>query len=627
MAPKRWLRIRYGSKVAALDGQEKATTEATATPPKAPASVRSRPFSRKHPHARFGLRTKIIGLLVGMLLVLSGIFIGFTYLEQRDRTEAAMLEKSRVLVSEMDAVWEFVSINQDTINYTSDGVYDYKGLHCAIAGKSVAALFSRGSSYSMRFTNLNPRNAHNDPDDYEADALRTFMDNPHITERYGFSQMDDRSVFRYVSVMQVSSDCVDCHGTPAGEMDVTGYPKEGWETGDIAGAVSVVVPTEQAFQDMHNSIANDALFFLVLMACMAVIIYFVLSRLVTNPLTDLRSSLSAVADGSRSLKGKVASGVFPASSKGLPELYATREVDGLFEQFDSMAQRLLDLYGGLESQVAERTEQLIQANHELEFQRRRVEEINEKLTRDNRYKSDFLAIVSHELRTPLTSILAFADLMGDTVDPADAASRRQLEEIEKNGAVLLEMVDNVLETARIQAGSERVNLELVDLNDVVGMVEASNRPVALKKGVDMTTAVDSDVPLIMSDWEKIRRILTNLVSNAVKFTSAGGHVEVRVSWHAESSCIHIEVEDTGIGIPADKQALVFERFTQENMSTVRRYGGSGLGLSLVKDLSAMLGGTVSVTSLPGVGSTFSVELPAAADDVSDGDSPEGEGAR
>lgn len=565
---------------------------------------------------RVGLRTKILGLLLGILLSLSAAYIVFTYYDQREHTVSEMLEKSRVLVDEMAAVWEFVSINQDTINYTSDGVYDYKSLHCAIAGKSVAALFSRNSDYSIHFTNLNPRNFNNEPDDYEAEALRAFEADPSVTERYGFAKVGGQSVFRYVSVMKVSENCIECHGGPKGEIDVTGYPKEGWEAGDIAGAVSVVVPTELSFANMNASIVNNVLFFVLLMACMAVVFYVVLSRLVTNPLTNLQESLALVADGSRTfLDGKET----PVQLARDPrELYASREVDDLFEQFDSMARRLAGLYANLESQVSERTEQLSAANLELDRQRRRVEEINAQLARDNRYKSDFLAIVSHELRTPLTSILAFADLMADTVDPADAASRRKLEEIEKNGAILLEMVDNVLETARIQAGSERLNLELVDLNDIVGMVEASNQPVALKKGVAMSTAVDADVPLIMSDWEKVRRILVNLVSNAVKFTPAGGLVDVHATWVPERSRVRIEVADTGIGIPSDKQDLIFGRFTQENMSTVRRYGGSGLGLSLVKDLVSMLGGTVGVTSEVGAGSTFSVELPVEVESAGPG---------
>ena len=298
-------------------------------------------------------------------------------------------------------------------------------------------------------------------------------------------------------------------------------------------------------------------------------------------------------------------------------LYSSREIDGLIEQYHSMAQRLEELYGSLESQVAERTEQLSSANAELECQRRRVEEINAQLARDNQYKSDFLAIVSHELRTPLTSILAFAELLGESIGPDRPEARRQLEEIGKNGAILLEMVDNVLECARIQAGSETLNLELVDLNDLVGMVESAMAPVAAKKGVAFTTRVDFDVPLIMGDWEKLRRVLANLTSNAVKFTDAGGEVAVRVCCEAKEDGarnVVMRVRDTGIGIPKEAQELIFERFRQENMSTVRRYGGSGLGLSLVKDLVATMGGTVAVSSEPGCGSTFAVELPAEEED-------------
>ena len=246
-----------------------------------------------------------------------------------------------------------------------------------------------------------------------------------------------------------------------------------------------------------------------------------------------------------------------------------------------MASRLSSLYGNLESEVDERTMQLSAANEELERQRRHVEEVNDKLKREYQYKSDFLTIVSHELRTPLTSILAFTDLMADSVPRADELVRKQLEEIDKNGRILLEMVDNVLETARIQAGSERLNLELVDLSDVVGMVEASSLSLAAKKRIALATRVAGDVPLILSDWEKVRRILVNLVSNAIKFTPEEGSVSV-----------------------------IFERFAQENMSTVRRYGGSGLGLSLVKDLAAMLGGAVSLESRVGEGSVFRVVLPA-----------------
>lgn len=627
---------------------------------------------------RVGLRTKIIGLLSGVLLLFSIAFIAFTYADQRSRVEAEMLEQSRMLVSEMDAVWDFVSINQYTINHTSQGEYDFKRLHCAIAGKAVAALFSRGSDYSMRFTNLNPRNFYNAPDDYERAALEGFYANAASRptemaqeEVYGFGGDAGGSVFRYVRSMVYDSECMECHGTPKGEIDVTGYPKEGAHIGDIAGAVSVVVPTELYFSNMRAAVAANAALFVLLMVGVAFVIFHVLSRLITTPLTELNASLAWLgeqAEGRRdgaagvSLASAWSSGLLSSESsdaqaavdgthgvdgpresspraefvRSAPIIspqrpsnpYASREVDALFTQFDKMSRRLSSLYGSLESQVVDRTEQLRATNAELERQRAHVEEVNERLKRENQYKSDFLAIVSHELRTPLTSILAFTELLAQSIDPSETAALRQVEEVEKNGSILLEMVNNVLETARIQAGSERLNLELVDLNDIVGMVETSNESVALKRGVAFSTNVDSDVPLIESDWEKVRRILVNLVSNAIKFTPEGGHVEVNVAYEpcesanaaekpvaavdepgAPGGTVRIDVTDTGIGIPADKQRLVFERFTQENMSTVRRYGGSGLGLSLVKDLVAMLGGTVELKSAPGQGSTFTVRLP------------------
>ncbi len=555
--------------------------------------------------SKIGLRTKIAGLLLGVMLVLSAIFIAYTYVDQRNQTTEELLEKSRVLVLEMDAVWKFVSLNQDTINYTSDGDYDYKGIHCAIAGKSVAVLFSETSEYSISFTNQNPRNIHNTPDEYENKALEAFASDPGVTELYGYEELEGVSVFRYVSAMEVTEDCVDCHGGPVGEIDETGYPKEGWKTGDLAGAVSVVVPAERSVQNMQESIVMNVGFFAILMLCMTVVVYVVFRKLVTDPLGRLKDSFAKMGDTSISSSESFLEPAWRQQSAR----FSSYEMDELFNNFDAMAKNLLDLYANLESQVSERTAELSRANEQLEKQRKHTEEVNALLAQDNRYKSDFLAIVSHELRTPLTSILAFAELLVDNVDQNNPDALRQLEEIRTNGAILLEMVENVLETARIQAGKEQVNLELIDLSDIVGMVSASLEPVAMQKGVRLNTLHGDDVPLITGDWEKMRRIVTNLVSNALKFTPEGGRVDVWVRTDAGKRFVTIEVTDTGIGIPKDKQELIFERFTQENMSTARRYGGSGLGLSLVKDLVLLLGGEIKVTSELGQGSTFCVVLP------------------
>lgn len=549
--------------------------------------------------AGVGLKTKILGLLLASSLLILCAFGAWTYAMQRHATQTELVETSRVLVDEMNAVWDFISLNQSRIDHTSDGAYEYKGLHCAIVGKSVAALFSRDSEYSMRFTKIDPRNIANAPDETETAALEMFAADPGLREYYEFSMRGEERVFRYVSAMEVTEQCMECHGGPAGEIDVTGYPKEGWELGDLAGATSVTIPTALYDSNMWAAIRSNVLFFLIIIMCMCAGIYVALDRLVVRPVAALSSGLARVG-GSQSHR------VSPFDAN---EAYATAEITELFARFNEMSERLKVLYGNLELQVEERTEQLRHANEELEAQRAHVERVNERLKNENRYKSDFLAIVSHELRTPLTSVIVFAELMEETVGSNDDLARKQLEEIRKNGRILLEMVDNVLETARIQAGSERLNLELVDIADVLGQVESATSAVAVKKGVRFSTRIDAGVPLVMSDWEKVRRIVSNLASNAVKFTDAGGSVDVGVSLATGGKEVSIAVRDTGIGIPQDKHRLIFERFTQENMSTVRRYGGSGLGLSLVRDLTGMLGGRIELESEPGKGSLFTVFLP------------------
>ena len=245
---------------------------------------------------KIGLRTKLIGLLTVVLVLISAVFLAFTYDDQSRRAETDLLEKSRVLVTEMDAMWDFISLNQNVINYTSDGEYDYKGLHCAIAGKSVAALFSEKTDYSIRFTNLNPRNIYNTPDAYEAAAIETFLADKDTDEVWGYQTEGGDQVFRYVRAMDVSNDCTECHGQPAGELDATGYPKEGWSVGDVAGAVSVVVPADGAMTNMRDAIISNMMFFLAVVAAMALLIYVVISRLITEPLTELRASFSRVAE-------------------------------------------------------------------------------------------------------------------------------------------------------------------------------------------------------------------------------------------------------------------------------------------------------------------------------------------
>lgn len=227
-------------------------------------------------------------------------------------------------------------------------------------------------------------------------------------------------------------------------------------------------------------------------------------------------------------------------------------------------------------------------------------------------KSDFLANISHEVRTPLNALMGLTNLLLDT--PLQPEQRKWLQLMDESAHALLSLLNDVLDLSRIEAGKveiERVPFNLVSLlRDIVHLYtpQAQAKNITLQAKLDCSTA-----PEVVSDPARIRQILVNLLSNAVKFTPEGGQIVLSVqrTVHGSDTCntLHITVKDTGIGIAKDRQAAIFDAFTQEDSSTTRRYGGSGLGLSICSRLVKLMGGGIRVDSEPGQGSCFHVHLP------------------
>ena len=240
---------------------------------------------------------------------------------------------------------------------------------------------------------------------------------------------------------------------------------------------------------------------------------------------------------------------------------------------------------------------------------RALHDYAEELEASNRYKSEFLANVSHELRTPLNSILLLSKMLAENeTDQLSAESGRQAQVIHAAGTDLKALIDNILDLSRVEARQMLLVAETVDLRGLLTDVIELLKPQFDVKHLQLDLQLDADVPAsIVSDGEKIRQILINFLSNAVKFTEKGG---VTVSLQtAASSPVCISVSDTGIGIPADKLELVFEAFKQADGSTSRRFGGTGLGLTISRELARLMGGEIRVASKPGKGTTFSLLLP------------------
>ncbi|KTE91547.1 c-type heme family protein [Desulfitobacterium hafniense] len=241
------------------------------------------------------------------------------------------------------------------------------------------------------------------------------------------------------------------------------------------------------------------------------------------------------------------------------------------------------------------TEPLTQANLELHD--------------ENEMKSNFLTIMSHELKTPLSSIIAFTDIWEKSSREKSEDEQRLVQEIKENSRTLLNMVNNTIDVARLEAGRFEITYDEVELVDIVSAVVSVAHPIAVKHNISLEKRISPDTPIIISDWEALRKILMNLVSNALKFTGAGGKVDISVSYLSDRSRVVIQVADTGAGIPEKDHDQIFERFTQSTQPGDERINGSGLGLFLVKTLTEKLGGEIEVDSVVERGSSFSVYVP------------------
>lgn len=243
-------------------------------------------------------------------------------------------------------------------------------------------------------------------------------------------------------------------------------------------------------------------------------------------------------------------------------------------------------------------------------QTRNLREHARELEATNRYKSQFLANVSHELRTPLNSILLLSKLLASKGDQQDDERRQQAEVIHKAGRDLKALIDNILDLSRIEAGRLDVHVERVALAGLLEDLRLLLEPQFDAKGLEFALSIAPGLPEgIETDVEKVRQVLKNFLANAVKFT-AQGRVVLKATAARPPYALALTVQDTGIGIPHAKQEAIFDAFAQADGSTSRRFGGTGLGLTISRQLAELLGGEIRLVSEPGKGAEFSLLLPA-----------------
>jgi len=274
------------------------------------------------------------------------------------------------------------------------------------------------------------------------------------------------------------------------------------------------------------------------------------------------------------------------------------ELEVQAEELQAQSEELMEQAEELRLQAEELREQ----NVELELQQRQLNEAN-------RLKDEFLSNMSHELRTPLNSILALSRVLDNRLGSELSEEHRGfLHIIERNGRILLDLINDILDLSKVESGNMDVYPEVVSLPSLVNTAVENIRPLADKKGLALRTALSEDLPALETDGKRLYQILQNLVSNAVKFTESG-HVEIGA--HRDDAQVVVTVRDTGIGIAAEDLPHIFDKFRQVDGGASRRYEGTGLGLAIARRLAELLGGELSAESRPGEGSVFTLRLPVA----------------
>ncbi len=396
--------------------------------------------------------------------------------------------------------------------------------------------------------------------------------------------------YAYVQAVLFRPDCLSsCHsgGAPHHAYRQVGDSKfVETKPGDLAGLVVVKLPMEKTQLDINSNRAILIATALVTAILAMIASWMIVRYVIVRPVKHLRDVSNAIAAGKLTIRSQIETG---------------DEFEELSHAFNRMLHNLVAMQ-----------QELRDVNRDLDRKVDELAQANLALYEMNRLKSDFLATMSHELRTPLNSIIGFSEVLA-TNDQINDKQRRYAANIQTSGKMLLAMINDILDLAKIESGKMEVRVEDFSIRDISEALVVQMRPLADRKSIDLSCRLDEAIPLLRQDATKVRQIIYNLLSNAVKFTPEGGRVVL--SAKAEGRTLQIDVVDTGIGIAEEDRETIFEKFRQAGVPgksgdvLTREHEGTGLGLSIVRELTRLLGGDIQLESTPGRGSTFTVTLP------------------
>ena len=410
-------------------------------------------------------------------------------------------------------------------------------------------------------------------DSYERELYKEFQRGGGKTEDH--RQRPNDQVLLYYAPIRAGADCLSCHQNIAKAKG-----QDSLAENDMLAMIRIRMPTRSIEEGVNWNRAILATTAIATAILIMVGSWIIVRYIIVKPVKHLKEVSDAISAGELNVRSEIQTG---------------DEFEDLSHAFNRMLRHLVSMQ-----------DQWRKVNADLDRKVDELAQTNMALFESNKLKGDFLATISHELRTPLNSILGFSDVLlsGDTLTDKQ---RRWVSNIQSSGQKLLNLINDILDLAKIEAGKMQVRAEVFNLHDVCDGLLNILRPLAEKKNIDLRSQIEPDMPMMKQDMTKLQQILQNLLSNAIKFTPEGGRVALKAE--ADTKYVTIAVIDTGVGVAKDEQDLVFQKFRQSGNPLTREHAGTGLGLSIVRELSKLLGGEVTLQSELGRGSTFTVRLP------------------
>lgn len=545
------------------------------------------------------------------LIFLGGIILSGITLSQAmyHKAEDEVSTKAEILTQTMNAVRSYTSeriaplLQQQLATspkFISETVPAYSALEVFKNFRSQP----EHQNYIYREATLNPTNPRDKADEFEANLVQQFRDSPTLQKLSGYRNLDGVNLFFTARPLAIKkASCLQCHSTPeaAPKSQIASFGSEGgfgWQLNEIVAAQTIYVPSDQVFQRGQHHLGLTIGIFASIFAAVVLLINRLLKQRVIHPLNQL----TAIA------RNLTTDTITPeqVSEFNTPKItkVARRgdEPGQLARSFQHMAQEVARREQTLSQAVEQRTAQLADSMKTAQQAKAQAEEANAT-------KSKFLANMSHELRTPLNAIIGYSEILVEEMTDLKVPSLiPDVQKINGAGKHLLGLINNILDLSKVEAGKVELFLETFAIAPLMQEITDTIYPLIVKNQNQLVVDCPSDIGTMRSDITKLRQSLFNLLSNASKFTE-NGTVTLTVE-RPEPDRVTFSVSDTGIGMTPQQQSKLFQAFTQADISTTRKYGGTGLGLVISQQFCKLLGGDIQVESQAGVGTTFKMWLPA-----------------